>query len=464
MLNIKNFLAYLLIIILINACNLFSFELIKLDISLSDDCEYFSDEYVEVNSNFDLDKKLFEEIVSIKKDNQSDEINFIWLDSKTLHVMPVNKWQKGCKYNLTIKGKCKTLSDGSFDVYESRNFYYGNEDDMFFLVSFPSDALISLDDAITFEFNKAVNQSSFIKNFNISPYSSYKTQFTEDGKSIVIFPEKQWDINTNYLWELPQEIISIDNYKLNKNYSGNITSVFDSELPELLNIFPVSLLEGTFLVLKEKELTEVTDNQSICFEFSKSMDILSVKNNISFTPAVKGYFLSLDDNNKSFIFTPYENYEIECDYKIIIEDTCKDLNGLELFKPYEYFFKSTNQYLKVVSISIDDILLSDYTEIESIGLTQSFIEVSIIFSQEIEDLYKAEQMISLSCIFPDYTGRPVKESCYWNNHHNQVTFIYSNIKSPGNYYEIKIAGSKNSIISSVNSYLKEDLCVIFVTN
>ena len=109
MLNIKNLLAYLLIIILINACNLFSFELIKLDISLSDDCEYFSDYYVEVNSNFDLDKKLFEEIVSIKKDNQSDEINFIWLDSKTLHVMPVNKWQKGCKYNLTIKGKCKTL-------------------------------------------------------------------------------------------------------------------------------------------------------------------------------------------------------------------------------------------------------------------------------------------------------------------------------------------------------------------
>ena len=447
------------------SCKFISFELLQFHISVLEDADYYNDDVIEISSSYSLRTEDFESLVSLSIENQYIEVDFNWIDDRKVYLMPKLDWKYGEQYLLSIKGKCRTLCKGNFEINEKRYFKYGKENEEFKLISVPVMIFASLDEKIIFEFNKPVNQSSFINAFSLNPYCDYKIMFSSDNHEVTIQPSDKWNLNEKYKWELSEKILSSDNYKLEKNYSGTINSVYDSDLPVLLDVKPVKIINEQFLIDEENELKELTTKQAIAFVFSKSMDLQSVEKNISFNPSVKGYVCSYNNDQTIFIFQPEENYECGKEYQIIVEENCYDTNGLELYKTYEKYFSTINNYLEVVSIKVYETEILNQNVPVFVEKNADELKLTIKFSDSIKDLTVCEKNINFLNVFPAYLTSPVKKICEWNYEHNEVTIVYCNLKTLEyeSYYKLNISGKNTELFSAAGTAMKEDVCVILCT-
>ncbi len=458
--------------VLLIHCYVLNPKSIEMVISIAENTQYFDNDTVRIDFNYDVDRQNVEDSIMLKINNQITNINFKWDSNKVVNVSPESNWKFGYKYLFSVDGNIQTLENGKFYLSTKRHFIYGREEEIFKLEKCPEKELESRKDSLIFVFNKAVDQNSFISGFTVSPYSEYEILFSNDNKTITVKPKKDWTINSFLTWTLFDDIESADHYVIKKRYTGDIKSIYDLELPELLCVCPVALNDKTFIPLKEVVLNELFDDQAIYFEFTKPMNFESIENGILFEPSIKGCFYKFGTENKEFIFQPYENYALETKYNLKISDSCKDVNDIELYKTRNLYFYSANEYLEVSSIKIDSSIISDgielcnendYNELK-LNEDKSFITITIMFSQDIKNKNDSENNISLTMLFP-HGDAPEKQSCVWSSD-SCVTLTYEGIRAIENkqyFYKILIKGASSGIISKNNDYMKENKCVIFNT-
>ena len=473
LLNRQKLLLIFLLIFYITSCSVINPYDIEIQISVNEETDFFSDEFIEIFFNYEVERLSLEDLITLKINNQVVTPTYLWESNQKVLLKPENDWKFGCNYSFTLNGNIFTLSQGNFSVSESRHFTYGNESELFYLENFPKKELITRKDSIHFTFNKAVKHSSFISGFSISPYSEYDISFTNNDKSVIVTPKSNWPINSILTWSLSKNIISSDEYTIKKEYSGDIKSVYDLSLPELLKVCPTSLNSETYIPLYELDLSKLIDNQAIYFEFSKPMDFESIEKGISFDPSIKGCFYSYGDDGKQFIYQPYTNYEINTKYHLKISDSCKDVNNIEIFKAKDFYFYSANEYLKINSIKIkspnepDQIELCTENEYSSVKIEQpdSLVYITFVFSEAIKNKTACENNISCLLLFPDSVN-PEKQSCTWDSDFS-VTFSYNNFFAKADsscFYKITVKGTSSGVLSINNNFMEENKCVYFQTS
>lgn len=457
----------------LSGCSLLNPLDIDVQISVKEDTEFFMEEYINVHFSYEVQRVPVEEIITLEVNNQIDSVSYIWESGNHLLLKPKNGWKLGCNYKFKLNGNIKTESKGTFSASESRHFIYGKESELFSLENYPLKEFETSKDSVVFVFSRPVKHSSFMSGFSVSPYSEYDVSFSDDNKTATVIPEENWPINSILGWSLSSDIVSDDGYALKKEYSGEIKAVYDLAVPELIRVCPASLNSQEYLPLYTLDLSHLIDDQAIYFEFSKPMDSESVEKGISFEPAIKGCFYNYDNERRKFIYQPYSNYELNVEYRLKVDDSCKDINNIELFEPNEFYFSSSNEYLKVMSIKIkspdeqDAAELCSSDEYSTVRLLKpdSLVYITIVFSESIKDKNGCEDNISCSVLFPD-AENPEKHSCVWDSDFS-VTLAYSNFFSKSgfsHFYKISVKGTSSGVVSESNNFMEKNKCVFFQTS
>jgi hypothetical protein len=204
------------------------------------------------------------------------------------------------------------------------------------------------------------------------------------------------------------------------------------------------------------------------------MDEASVKGGISFSPSLKGYFIS--DGEERFIFIPEESYRLEEEYRILLAGTVKDRLGISLFEPVQIFFTGAGQYLAVDSVTLDDrtplvpggTIQEHY--LEPVTPPAPFhLRIDINFSSAIppEKRKPALDAISLLPLFPPSAHNPALHGARWHNDGSRLSLTWEDISQSSaavsNYYRLGITGGTKGPQNIAGEYLKEDLWFVFCT-
>ena len=474
----------LTILFVLFSCKLVNFIDIEIKTSVAENQRFFFDKYIYLDFSYMPEYISTEKLIDLRKKGISVSIDVLWTE-KQCRIKPSEGWELGSDYQLLIDGNIKTEEEGLQSVYINRHFKYGEESELFTLVScsVKENEIVSPKQTLVFEFSKPVSQVSFKQKFQISPSLDFNTEF--EGNKVYITPVSKWPINTYFTWTL-DSIFSSDNYILDKKSVGVFQSEDDLELPVIENVSRVSISENIYTWLDD-DLNKILIGNGIGFVFSQEMDYSSVTNAISFIPSLRGDVVLIpESDNKKYVFIPSSNYKINTDYKLTVATSCKDLNSQSLKKEYTSFFKSANEYLKVskieeehYEIATNDIVLYDGVNPEAIN-TMTFpadindnpnfvVTINIKFSKSIalNLRSKVADSVSFSLLFPAKSRSPIVNAIKWNSIGDTVSFYLSNFsvgtESLPVYYQISITGGENGIVNSAGEYLEESLCVTLKT-
>lgn len=443
------------------SCGFINLNKVEFTLPVSEYESFFQEEIFTIKSCYNLKKTQFENIISLKENNSSVVIDFDWIDERTLNIIPHTKWKKGANYLFEISGNCETVSDGSFTVDLVRHFYYGNKNEFFSIESYTKENFTEKNSPLEFIFNIPVSQKEVISAFSISPSCETVISFSQDNKTVTVLPKEKWPYNKTLKWTITRDALSETGYILNKEYSGYIETLKDTEIPELLTVCPVSMTNDTFLT--SLELKDLLDNQPIGFIFSKEMDFSSIENNITFSPSVSGSFFEVSGDKKRFIFKPVSNYSLKEEYTLTVKNSLSDLSGNELKEDKNFFFTTKNNYLTVEKILVNGINLNKESPVE-IPATSGTVFVQILFSSDITDTILAENSISTAIYFPMTGKTPVKESVTWNQK-REIEIKYTNLSTASdidNIYSVTVTGTSAGIKNSSGDFMEDSVCMRFI--
>jgi hypothetical protein len=461
--KIKNFyIALMLSCVYLCACKFVTWEYLDVTCNAAPDQSSFFEDYLHLNFSIHPDTQAAEKLIHLSSSSGIINHDVRW-EGSNLFIRPHGYWQKGALYTFTLTGSLR-MDDGRYYTVDiDRSFHYGEQNDTFYLVSGDFEG-----ETLNFVFVKPPAIVSFYENFTISPQTETDIIFSPDGMTVNVKPKTAWNINTIYTWTI-RNMLSRDDYIMERTYTGTFRGLFDVNLPELLEICPVTYEHDAALWHTNTPLDgQLLEKQAIGFIFSKPMDEASVKNGVVFTPNINGYMLK--ESDYKYIFVPEETYQLKKQYRIQASQTISDISGLKLFDDKSYFFTTANDYIKIDAIKFDDNLdpmLSDGTISDYKIASTKMLSVTISFSSEIpaEHRSKALASVSLEILFPLSTANPALVSVTWGDKGSALSMTWEGItKSTGEieqFYSLNIKGGKSGVINNYSEYLKDDVCVLF---
>lgn len=458
-----------LITFLISSCNIVDFGNEEISCLPSSDSDSYSQEYVEVTFNCEVDHYSAEQCLKIQNNSQPLELVFKW-DSNTLYAKPEIGWVKGRCYLLVVNGSVLKDNGSPFSVDYKCSFIYGDINESFLLTNKPSnDTALLVSDSISFSFNHEISYVNFNKAFKISPSEKISYSISSDYKTITITPVSGWKINTIYKWEI-NNLISIDNWELSGITNGLFQIQNDIENPELIKICPVSDSSDSAIWFENTDIDRnISKRECIGFIFSKQMDFSTLKSGISISPNINGYFYQATSDGKKYLFVPLSDYEIETKYLITISSSVKDSIGNALYQEIKKEFYSGDSYLEIVSLNIGGV---DYSTIpDELEASTSTVDANeiltaiITFSNPIDlnSRYAVMNNISLNLQFPMTSASPILLSSKWDSSNTVLTLNWGNItKSTSEnktYYDLKFNGGKSGLTTGNGRYMEDSLCI-----
>lgn len=468
---IFSFIASNLLGIFFTSCHFISFENLYVECNISENIEFFNEDYICVDFSIKPDKKSFEDSIQLLQGSSSVICDFSW-EENLCKINPRENWTYGLLYSFIVNKALKMDDGRTYNVNIYRSFFYGKSDKYLKLqnCSIANNSVINNSENLVFTFNNSVDILSFKDKLNISPSISYKLNFTDNDKIVTIIPTENWKINTYYTWEL-DAVKSKEQYPLNKKYSGAFYAPADIVQPKLVSVHPVLVDSNSKTWKREKNISDLYVHESLGFIFSEPVNFDTVKNAISFTPSLSGTFIQFDEEGKEFIYCIQKNWNAETEYQLKISTSLQDKNKISLYEEYHEFFTPKIDLTEISSISLNANTITDYSEKENIcNLPQvqlgAEITLTINFSKNIDDIYKdtAYKMISINSFFPSSASSPTILHALWLSD-SQLEIAYKGFTKSSlnkNYYVLKIAGGNKNILSAEGSFIKEDICVYFI--
>lgn len=464
------------------SCKFLNWKNLDIKISIEDTQEYFSNEFIEVVFSYSPNIESVEKNMKLTQDNQNIQSIYVW-EGNTCKIKPFVGWSFGAKYIFSINGIIETLENGVFSFSEKRFFYYGEENNWLVLeeCNFENNQKVLDKEELIFKFNKEINENIFLNTYSINPTINMEVVFSEDKKTVTLYPKEKWGVNTTYSWTIKKAKAS-DGYPLLKEYTGTFMTETDFVLPELLGVYPVEKEEENYFWKKTISLDTLENGQCIGFEFSKAMNEKTIIDAISFLPAIKGYFVNYDDTNTKFIFIPTSDFLIETEYLITVKKGACDFRGFSIYEDKDYYFTTSLKMLEITETSfiprggsVIDLLLTDIPEVNLKPLPNKETEygddvINISFSTKIDNSLKDKirSYISIKPVFPASSKTPSIRRIYWTTDNSLSIYIQENSFSFSTdevdyFYELKISGGSNGIQNIKGEYMKEDFKKCFVT-
>ena len=219
------------------SCALLNFENLIIDCSVFENSLFYEKDFIELKFSLPVDQNLTEKMIKISENDRKLELDFLWEDN-CVQIRPKELWKHGKLYSLSFSGVVKTCEKGDFSANLFRSFYYGCENQEFFVkqCSIAENECITGKENIVFEFNKNMDENSFLDNFSITPSLDYKVCF--EGNIVKIIPLNWWPTNSFFACSF-SDVKAYDGYYLNKEFERNFITLQNIKIPTIKKITTV---------------------------------------------------------------------------------------------------------------------------------------------------------------------------------------------------------------------------------
>jgi len=199
------------------------------------------------------------------------------------------------------------------------------------IIPYNRSVVIDQHPAIEIKFSETMDKAKTEEAFTITGEHQPKGHFRWDGNSIYF--DLIEDLHNATVYTITIRSSAED--KSGNNLTNNVTSTFSigSDLikPEIIQILPS---DGTFV---EDLFTP------ILVSFSEPVQLDSVKKGFSTSPYIVGN-ITLENNNATLVFTPYDPYIHGVLYSVILSTDITDVAGNRLLKEYKSLFKAGTDF------------------------------------------------------------------------------------------------------------------------
>ncbi|MBR5964934.1 MAG: hypothetical protein IK015_02300 [Treponema sp.] len=438
------------------SCAFMSFEELETDVSLLEKDAYYSKESVKIDFSISMERTSVENLVSLKEDGQRIDAKIEWNNGSCI-LSAKGGFKKGRKYTLSVKGDAFASDGRKYEVNIYREFVFGSQADNFLLNKFEEQKNARGDvESLAFFFNKPVDAAIFEREFSLSPYVETKKTYSTDFCLVEIFPSDKWKANSYYTWKIGNAF-SQDGAKIFKDYQGSFLAARKEKAPQLLTACPA--VGDTFL--ESLSLNDLLENQCIGLVFDCAMNKDSVERGVCFEPSVQGFWRTVDE--KRFVFTPYNNYQIQKKYRLCVSDSVEDAWGINFKGEKNIFFALKSDFIDIEKITVDTNEICAGAENQLEIDYGSPLYIKIYFSKNLcqKSLLEIKNAVKFECLFPMSALNPRLNSILTSSS-NCAEFCYSNLSAALDgqecLYKLTVKGGENFIFDAQGEYLKEDKC------
>jgi hypothetical protein len=177
---------------------------------------------------------------------------------------------------------------------------------------------------LSLEFSHDPDRASVEKTFSVSEDGNkLKGIFQWEGRKVSFLPLAPLEMNRDYTLNLSADVHDLRGLSLDQAFEGFFTTRPDEVRPALISFFP-----GMYEVVS-------CPRQEIRLVFLGEAPIISLRDNISFSPAMNG---SWDFNGSEAVFTPSEPWTHGKRYELRISEYLSGTNGMSMGRDFSSVF------------------------------------------------------------------------------------------------------------------------------
>ena len=363
--KLKMFFCFL-IIFSFNSCDILRLSPFEVTSWSPGDGYHSNPEEIEISLTFshDPERSGVERRFSLTGDSGRVSGLFIWEDKKMIFT-PLLPLEKNADYNLNLSTEASDTRGLSMDTAFIGKFTTRPDTERPFLISCYPSLYCEIDNPETevkLEFSTPLPLTALYDNVSFSPSMTGSWRLEDDGKLAIFTPSESWAYNKRYEVKFSSSLIN----SMGMNTGNEFISVFtvgtDHESPELLYarrvtkngaVFPLNRdINGFVSVLESPEEShgwEKDDRLSLLF--SKYVDGLSVKNNLSVEDAPSVFMETSPGYKTEFIFYFETSPFYESRFVFRLKPGIKDISGNESVKEYIYRIFANGKFSKPPSLA-----------------------------------------------------------------------------------------------------------------
>ena len=404
----------------------------------------------------------------------------IWQDND-LYFIPTSGWTAGVRYTLSLLGTIRAVDGRDLRLEHFVSFYAINKNSPPLLQwHYPlTGASIGTNNLVfEFKFSRSMDKHTVESALTIDGISSKNFEWSDDDKTLKVFPEKPLSPWLLYRWNLKDSAKSADGVPLPKAYSGFFITDADQTLPVVTSVHPVQFEDGSWYPTGANIETGLRNSQGIAVCFNKPMGD-NVLRSLRFEPSLSGRTEMLSENSIVYIFT--RDPEPEIVYTLIVSGDTRDAEGLKTGEDFRINFIPDIPFIKVMSLSAYDRSVLENSFDNSIAVLNDFsmtnefpvyvdpatgeVFFSIYFSlsfSSVEEKISNAQKITLVPFFPRTLSPVALQQVYWISN-DRLFMRWEGLRAGdddgANYYKLTIPGGNGGISSGTGYYMKEDLII-----
>jgi hypothetical protein len=425
-----------------------------------------------------------EGVMQILSPSGSVDGDLVWKENE-LHFIPASSWLKGIRYVLRISGNVYSKDGRDTFISKELPFYAMAVVPLPYLVSSDpvdgasTEAFISGEVMLRLRFSIPMDRQSVESALNcdgidqksIDIDSGQYFEWSDDDRLLSIRPKNPLSAWTVYRWSVSDKALSRDGAPLAKVVSGRFITDKDNEFPLVTKVVPLIRGNdnispwGTWICNDINLDNGLGPKQAIGVEFNKAMDTERLKSSFSFEPSLPGRLEIISPYNALYI--PDTNLEPDTNYTLRISGDIRDMRGLKMGEDHIVLFRSDILFLKIISLSFDDIkdnpepektkVYPVHVEEAENGVMRFYMRFSLPLSTEAK--MEITSKISLTPFFPGSLGLVNLRSVSWHGDDRLYMewegLICSKLEEP-HYYKLALHGGRSGISNGEGSYLKAD--------
>ena len=454
---------------------------------------------VEVQFSSDVNYSDVEEMFILECAEKRIAGKFLWVSGKRFVFTPDTALQRNGRYMITLPREIRDKEGNTMAYSFLSDFYIG--DDFInpeIVSSYPpyssgTTLNVAIDRDIVIDFSRSMNRQKTQAAFSISPEAagyfvwSESTPALADSRLEYRLTEKM-DFGRVYRLRVNGNAEDSAGNRTGYEYCVNFLTGDDTVPPEIDVIEYNDGVPGTDNVIYPGTVRHgVSKRGPITIRFSESMNRQSVEKAVSIRPSVQGTFDWHSDSRVDFI--PLESFEPETLYRLSIDSSCRDINGLHIRSAYavEFYTDAPDSlFVRIgrISGSYNNTIYTDlggswpaciemgpadnssyYIRIEFMSSNDpelsAFMEKYSVFDNIIIETFK-----SADANTNDLHSPAVISDISWlagsdNTVLIQIGGMTNRAVSPSALYRLTLTGGKSGVVDRHGNYMKEDFVIEF---
>jgi hypothetical protein len=431
--------------------------------------------------DFEVNKSSVEELFCIKDAVGDIAGNHQW-ENQTVFFRPQTELLPGKRYSFSFIGTYRNLQGIEYLAHRIVPFYYKERDSKapYVVCSIPpSGQTIASEDAIRIQFSQAIDPTSLAGGLSIEPDTPVTANWENGTTELVLIPQDEWNHCQCYQIMLTEELRNVSGIPLAETRELVFWVQGDIESPGILLVEPGLNQPAELYPSAGYGIEESVDLQDVLrIHFTEAMDIGSTTDAASLQPSLSIQCIWIDAT--CLVIVPVGGFQAGTEYLLDFDAQATDLagNAISMLEPIR-FATIPGEITVVTEFVQDGIQLNpgDYSTAKAIEIqpypisSSADYELQFRFTGSLFDSntekYKAQEAITLLCIFPDSgVASPIATGYSWIG--DQILSVTYSELQPSTvnqkvYYLLRIRGGPNGIATEEGYRLRQDLEQLLMT-